>query len=28
MAWAATLILVGLILFINIVVRFLTRKKF
>ena len=28
MAWAATLILVGLILVINIVVRFLTRKKF
>lgn len=28
MAWAATLILVGLILLINIVVRFLTRKKF
>ncbi|HVF30576.1 MAG TPA: phosphate ABC transporter permease PstA [Pyrinomonadaceae bacterium] len=27
MAWAATLILVGLILFINIVVRFLTRKR-
>ena len=28
MAWAATLILVGLILLINITVRFLTRKKF
>lgn len=28
MAWAATLILVGLILFINIVVRFLTKKKY
>lgn len=28
MAWAATLILVGLILIINILVRFLTRKKF
>ncbi|HRJ89421.1 MAG TPA: phosphate ABC transporter permease PstA [Pyrinomonadaceae bacterium] len=28
MAWAATLLLVGLILFINIVVRFLTRKKY
>lgn len=28
MAWAATLILVGLILVINIVVRFLTRKRF
>ncbi|MBC7900032.1 MAG: phosphate ABC transporter permease PstA [Saprospiraceae bacterium] len=28
MAWAATLILVGLILVINIFVRFLTRKKF
>lgn len=28
MAWAATLILVGLILLINILVRFLTRKKF
>lgn len=28
MAWAATLILVGLILLINIIVRFLTRKKF
>lgn len=28
MAWAATLILVGLILVINILVRFLTRKKF
>lgn len=28
MAWAATLILVGLILVINIAVRFLTRKKF
>lgn len=27
MAWAATLILVGLILVINILVRFLTRKK-
>jgi phosphate transport system permease protein len=27
MAWAATLILVGLILVINIVVRFLTRKR-
>ncbi len=27
MAWAATLILVGLILMINILVRFLTRKK-
>lgn len=27
MAWAATLILVGLILLINILVRFLTRKK-
>lgn len=28
MAWAATLILVGLILLINVLVRFLTRKKF
>ncbi len=28
MAWAATLILVGIILFINILVRYLTRKKF
>lgn len=28
MAWAATLILVGLILIINILVRFFTRKKF
>ena len=28
MAWAATMILVGLILLINITVRFLTRKKF
>ncbi len=28
MAWAATLILIGLILAINILVRFLTRKKF
>ncbi len=28
MAWAATLILVGIILVINILVRFLTRKKF
>lgn len=28
MAWAATLLLVGLILVINIVVRFLTRKKY
>ncbi|MEJ7848351.1 MAG: phosphate ABC transporter permease PstA [Pyrinomonadaceae bacterium] len=28
MAWAATLILVGIILMINILVRFLTRKKF
>lgn len=28
MAWAATLILVGTILLINILVRFLTRKKF
>lgn len=28
MAWAATLILVGTILFINILVRFLTRKRF
>jgi len=28
MAWAATLILVGLILLINILVRFLTRKRF
>ncbi len=28
MAWAATLILVGLILVINILVRFLTRKRF
>lgn len=28
MAWAATLILVGLILVINIIVRFFTRKKF
>lgn len=28
MAWAATLILVGLILAINITVRFLTRKKY
>ena len=28
MAWAATLILVGLILAINIIVRYLTRKKF
>lgn len=28
MAWAATLILVGLILAINITVRFLTRKRF
>lgn len=27
MAWAATLLLVGLILVINIIVRFLTRKK-
>jgi len=28
MAWAATLILVGLILLINIVVRFITRKRY
>lgn len=28
MAWAATLLLVGLILFINILVRYLTRKKY
>lgn len=28
MAWAATLILVGLILVINVAVRFLTRKKY
>lgn len=28
MAWAATLILVGLILLINILVRFVTRKKY
>lgn len=28
MAWAATLILVGIILVINILVRFLTRKKY
>ena len=28
MAWAATLILIGLILGINVLVRFLTRKKF
>jgi phosphate transport system permease protein len=28
MAWAATLILVGLILLINIVVRYLTRKRY
>lgn len=28
MAWAATLLLVGLILLINILVRFLTRKKY
>ncbi len=28
MAWAATLILVGLILLINILVRYLTRRKF
>lgn len=28
MAWAATLLLVGLILIINIVVRYLTRKKY
>ena len=28
MAWAATLILVGLILLINIMVKFLTRKKY
>ncbi len=28
MAWAATLLLVGLILVINIIVRFLTRKKY
>ena len=28
MAWAATLILVGLILIINILVRYLTRKRF
>ena len=28
MAWAATLVLVGLILFINILVRFFTRKRF
>lgn len=28
MAWAATLLLVGLILVINIIVRFFTRKKF
>ncbi len=28
MAWAATLLLVGLILMINIAVRFLTRKKY
>lgn len=28
MAWAATLLLVGLILVINIIVRFMTRKKF
>jgi phosphate transport system permease protein len=28
MAWAATLILVGLILIINIIVRFVTRKRF
>lgn len=27
MAWAATLLLVGFILFINIIVRYLTRKK-
>ncbi|MDM7923701.1 MAG: phosphate ABC transporter permease PstA [Pyrinomonadaceae bacterium] len=28
MAWAATLLLVGLILTINVIVRFMTRKKF
>jgi phosphate transport system permease protein len=28
MAWAATLLLVGLILVINVIVRFLTRKKY
>ncbi|CAN5364749.1 hypothetical protein BH20ACI1_BH20ACI1_01710 [soil metagenome] len=28
MAWAATLILIALILAINILVRFLTRKRF
>ena len=28
MAWAATLVLVGLILVINVLVRFLTRKKY
>ncbi len=28
MAWAATLILVGIILLINVLVRFLTRKKY
>ncbi|MBK9163147.1 MAG: phosphate ABC transporter permease PstA [Acidobacteria bacterium] len=28
MAWAATLLLVGFILFINIIVRYLTRKKY
>ncbi len=28
MAWAATLILVGLILVINILVRYLTRKRY
>ena len=28
MAWAATLILVGLILVINVAVRYLTRRKF
>jgi phosphate transport system permease protein len=27
-AWAATLVLVTLILFINIIVRFLTRQKY
>jgi phosphate transport system permease protein len=28
MAWAATLVLVGLILGINVTVRYLTRKKY
>ena len=28
MAWAATLLLVGLILIINILVRYLTRKRY